>query len=69
MSKILIVDDDKMICKTLARYIQRMGHECASVLTLEDGLKEVLSDTFDGILLQKSLLSQERVIRMARSLP
>ena len=55
MSKILIVDDDKMICKILTRYVERMGHECTSVLTLEDGLKLVLSDAFDVVFLDVRL--------------
>ena len=55
MSKILIIDDDKMICKTLVRNIQRMGHEGTSVLTLEDGLEAVLSDAFDVVFLDVRL--------------
>ena len=55
MSKILIVDDDKMICKTLARNIQRMGHESTSVFTLEDGLEAVLSGAFDVVFLDVRL--------------
>jgi two-component system NtrC family response regulator len=55
MSKILIIDDDKMICKTLARNIQRMGHESTSVFTLEDGLEAVLSGAVDVVFLDVRL--------------
>ncbi|MBN1833629.1 MAG: sigma-54-dependent Fis family transcriptional regulator [Deltaproteobacteria bacterium] len=55
MSKILIIDDDKMICKTLARNIQRMGHESTSVFTLEDGLEAVQYGAFDVVFLDVRL--------------
>jgi two-component system NtrC family response regulator len=55
MSKILIIDDDKMICKTLARNIQRIGHESTSVFTLEDGLEAVLYGAFDVVFLDVRL--------------
>jgi two-component system NtrC family response regulator len=55
MSKILIIDDDKMICKTLARNIQHMGHESTSVFTLEDGLEAVLYGAFDVVFLDVRL--------------
>ncbi|MBW1707436.1 MAG: sigma-54-dependent Fis family transcriptional regulator [Deltaproteobacteria bacterium] len=55
MSKILIIDDDKMLCNTLSRYVRRMGHEDTYALTLEDGLKEVSSGEFDVVFLDVNL--------------
>jgi len=55
MGNILIIDDDKMLCKTLSRYVHRMGHDATYVLTLEDGLNEVSSKTFDVVFLDVSL--------------
>ncbi|MBW1861681.1 MAG: sigma-54-dependent Fis family transcriptional regulator [Deltaproteobacteria bacterium] len=55
MSNILIVDDDKMLCKTLSRYIEKIGHDVTHALTLEDGLREVSSNDFDVVFLDVRL--------------
>ncbi|MBW1797750.1 MAG: sigma-54-dependent Fis family transcriptional regulator [Deltaproteobacteria bacterium] len=55
MSKILIIDDDNMLCNTLSRYVRRMGHEATYALTLDDGLKEVSSGEFDVVFLDVRL--------------
>ena len=74
MAKILIIDDEKMLCNTLSRYIRRMGYEPTYALTLEDGLKEVSSGTYDVVFLDVHLpdgngLDALPVIRKAASLP
>jgi len=55
MANILIIDDDKMLCNTLSRYVRRLGHDATYVLTLEDGLNEVSSNTFDVVFLDVNL--------------
>jgi len=55
MSNILIIDDEKLLCDTLSRYVQRIGHDTTYALSLEDGLKEVLSNTFDVVFLDVRL--------------
>lgn len=55
MANILIIDDDKMLCKTLSRYIQRIGHEVTYALTLEDGLEKVSLLTLDVVFLDVNL--------------
>ncbi|NVM22503.1 MAG: sigma-54-dependent Fis family transcriptional regulator [Desulfobacterales bacterium] len=51
MAKVLIIDDDKMICDMLSRMVGRMGHDAAYTLTLTHGMKEVSSGTFDVVFL------------------
>ncbi|MBE9582059.1 MAG: sigma-54-dependent Fis family transcriptional regulator [Proteobacteria bacterium] len=51
MANILIIDDDKMICDALCSAMRGMGHDAAYVLTIKDGLKEVLSEAFDVVFL------------------
>ncbi len=55
MSKILIIDDDKLLSNTLSRFIRRMEHDVTSALTLEDGLKEVSTGVFDVVFLDVNL--------------
>jgi two-component system NtrC family response regulator len=55
MSNILIIDDEKLLCTTLSRYMRHMGHDTTYALSLEDGLKEVLSNTFDVVFLDVRL--------------
>ncbi|SPD76283.1 putative two component, sigma54 specific, transcriptional regulator, Fis family [uncultured Desulfobacterium sp.] len=55
MSRILIVDDDKMICETMSRIIRDMGHNVTYALTLNHGLEKALSDDFDIVFLDVRL--------------
>jgi len=55
MSKILIIDDDKLLGNTLSRFIRRMEHDVTSALTIEDGLKKVSSGVFDVVFLDVNL--------------
>jgi len=55
MANILIIDDDKMLCKTLSRYVRILEHDATYVLTLEEGLNEVLSNSFDVVFLDVNL--------------
>jgi two-component system NtrC family response regulator len=51
MAKILIIDDDKMICDMLSTIVGRMGHEATYTLTLEEGIRGALSGDFDIVFL------------------
>ena len=55
MSKILIIDDDKLLSNTLSRFIRRMEHDVTCALTLEDGLKKVSTGVFDVVFLDVNL--------------
>ncbi len=51
MSKVLIVDDDKMLNDALSRAIKRTGHEVTCKRSIRDGLKEVVMDHYDVVYL------------------
>ncbi len=51
MSKILIVDDDKMMNDALSRAIKRTGHEVSCERSLVGGLEEVSSNHYDVVYL------------------
>jgi two-component system NtrC family response regulator len=51
MSRILIVDDDKIMNDALSRAILRTGHEVESRQSIKEGLKEVNSNYYDVVYL------------------
>jgi two-component system NtrC family response regulator len=51
MSKILIVDDDKMMNDALSRAIKRTGHEVSCEHSLAGGLEQVFSNHYDVVYL------------------
>ena len=55
MSKILIIDDDKMLCEMLCRHFEYMGHDATYALTLEEGRKEITLKAFDVVFLDVRL--------------
>jgi len=55
MAKVLIVDDDKAICKMLANMAERMQHDATCTYTLKDGLKKAVSGEFDAVFLDVRL--------------
>lgn len=55
MSKILIIDDDPHICKTLAEIFKRMGHGVDDSLSLKQGLDKLFSGEWDIVFLDVNL--------------
>ena len=55
MAKILIIDDDKMVCDTLARIFSEMGHEVIQAFTLSDGMSKASSVDADVVFLDVRL--------------
>jgi two-component system NtrC family response regulator len=55
VADVLIIDDNEKMCDVLSRKVRRMGHESTHVFTLQDGLKEAASGTFDVIFLDVRL--------------
>ena len=51
MPNILIIDDDDMMCSTLAMLVQKQGHRPTCAGTLQQGLEEARRDTFDVVFL------------------
>ncbi len=55
MSKILIIDDDDSVCRTLAKKFQRIDHEVSCALTLKQGLDKLLTEAVDIVFLDVNL--------------
>ena len=51
MARVLIIDDDPIICETISHIVNRLGHEAACVYTLGDGLAEVSASDYDVVFL------------------
>lgn len=54
-SKILIVDDDTMICELLVERFQMMGYEALSAQSLKEGIDAASSEDFDVVFLDVNL--------------
>jgi two-component system NtrC family response regulator len=51
VARVLVIDDDELICEMLSLMIEDMGHSPVSAGTLADGFATASSDDFDVILL------------------
>ena len=51
MAKILIVDDDEMMCTTLATLVERKKHAATSAMTLREGIELAATGNFDLVFL------------------
>jgi two-component system NtrC family response regulator len=55
MAKVLVIDDDRMMCEFLCKMAGRMGHEGSYALTLVEGLVKAGSESFDIVFLDVRL--------------
>lgn len=55
MAKILIIDDDTLIAKTLSRIFVEMGHEVDAAFLLKEGVEKAKSQAFDVVFLDMRL--------------
>jgi two-component system NtrC family response regulator len=55
MAKVLIIDDDKLICDWIANVVTRLGHHPVSVHFLQEGLKRLQSEPFDIVFVDVRL--------------
>lgn len=55
MANVLIIDDDEGICNVLSKMVEGIGHDATCALSLEEGLKQVSSKTFDVVYLDVRL--------------
>ncbi|MCF8081648.1 MAG: sigma-54 dependent transcriptional regulator [Deltaproteobacteria bacterium] len=74
MHRILIIDDDSLVCETVTGCVHAMGHEAISARNLGRGLELVSADCFDLVFLDVRLpdgngLSAISKIRKAPSAP
>lgn len=55
MARILIIDDDTLICQSLSLVARQKNHEATSSHTLADGLEKAATEPFDIIFLDVNL--------------
>jgi two-component system NtrC family response regulator len=55
MANVLIIDDDKLICETIANLVRRMGHQATCSFTLQDGLEKSSLQLVDVVFLDVRL--------------
>lgn len=51
MADVLIIDDDQLICATLAELVTHLGHRAVTACTLSEGLAAVRSHPFEVVFL------------------
>ena len=51
MAKILIIDDEEMMCATLSTLVERKKHVATSAMTLREGIDLAASEDFDVVFL------------------
>lgn len=74
MARILIIDDDRQLCRMLRLKVGRMGHDVESAFSLDEGLKAARDDDWDAVFLDVGLpdgsgLDALPAIRSVRSCP
>lgn len=74
MAKVLIIDDDEMICEILSRCAEDQGHSASFALTVREGLRRAVSEDYDVVFLDVNLpdgngLKALPKIRKAPSMP
>jgi len=74
MARILVIDDDRMVCETLKTLVDSQGHQTESALTLGDGLAQNAAAPFDLVFLDINLpdgsgMSAVSELRQAPSRP
>jgi two-component system NtrC family response regulator len=55
MARILIIDDDELICQSLSLVAKQKGYEVRSANTLGDGLEKVTNEPFDVVFLDVNM--------------
>jgi len=55
MAKILIIDDDEMMCSTLSTLVARKKHQAESVTTLKQGLELAGKENYDVVFLDVNM--------------
>lgn len=67
--RILVVDDDTLICKLLSTYLERHGFECHSSHSGEDALELLAERHYSGVItdLKMGEISGQDIIRHVKS--
>lgn len=51
MASILIIDDDRLICKAISNVVKSLGHKCIVSFSLKNGIEKARSGNFDVVFL------------------
>ncbi len=51
MANVLIIDDDKVLCRMLSNQVERLEHHVVCALTLQEGLAETAARPYDVVFL------------------
>ncbi len=51
MANVLIIDDDRSICKTISSVVNSLGHECIVSFSLKEGIEKVRAGNIDVVFL------------------
>ena len=55
MAKVLIIDDERMMCDSLSKIVQRMGHEVTCAYTVKEGMEQTSTGAYDVVFLDVNL--------------
>lgn len=55
MARILIIDDDELICQSLSLVARQKGYEATSTFTLGEGLEKATTEPFDVVFLDVNM--------------
>lgn len=55
MARVLVIDDNATVCRTLVKMVEAMGHQAAYALTLGQGIDLAVSTPFDLVFLDVML--------------
>ena len=55
MTKILIIDDDQLMCQSLSHVARHKGYEATSTYTLGEGLEKATAEPFDVVFLDVNM--------------
>ena len=50
-TRLLVVDDDKKLCRLIKDYLEPLGYDVVTVHTGKQGLEKALAETFDAVIL------------------
>jgi DNA-binding response OmpR family regulator len=50
-TRLLVVDDDKKLCRLIKDYLEPLGYDVATAHTGREGVEKALAETFDAVIL------------------
>src|SRR5712664_1107065 len=73
-TRLLVVDDDKKLCRLIKDYLEALGYDVVTVHTARQGLEKALAETFDAVILDIMMPEMDglevlRKIRAASQVP